>query len=297
MGENLPGLFNVDKKNITIISGLSGSGKSTAIAAFEDAGFYCVDNMPVSLLPQFIDLPLYHSPDIPGFVFGMDLRDKEFILKYQKVVQKLNSDGYKLRILFLEANDEILRRRYSQTRRHHPLSSHKTIMDGIRDERNQLKILRKQAHKIIDTSALNVHELKSIIFKYVRENITINTMQTHIMSFGFKQGIPNDSDLIIDVRFLKNPYFIPELKPYDGENKAVQDFVLNTEEAETFLKKYMDLLDYLLPLYEKEGKAYLTIAFGCTGGRHRSVAIAKKVYEHLSLQGKQVAITHRDKGE
>jgi RNase adapter protein RapZ len=287
----------VDKKNITIISGLSGSGKSTAIAAFEDAGFYCVDNMPVSLLPQFIELPLYHSPDISGFVFGMDLRDKEFILKYQKMVEKLNSDGYKLRILFLEADDEILRRRYSQTRRHHPFSSHKTIMDGIRDERNQLKSLRKHAHKIIDTSALNVHELKSIIFKYVRENITINTMQTHIMSFGFKQGIPNDSDLIIDVRFLKNPYFIPELKPYDGENKAVQDFVLNTEEAQTFLKKYMDLLDYLLPLYEKEGKAYLTIAFGCTGGRHRSVTIAKKIYEHLTLQGKQVAITHRDKGD
>jgi RNase adapter protein RapZ len=287
----------VDKKNITIISGLSGSGKSTAIAAFEDAGFYCVDNMPVSLLPQFIELPLYHSADISGFVFGMDLRDKDFIQKYQKVVQRLNAEGYKMRILFLEANDEILRRRYSQTRRHHPLSSHKTIMDGIHDEREQLKSLRKQAHKVIDTSALNVHELKLIVFKYVRENIIINTMQTHIMSFGFKFGIPNDSDLIIDVRFLKNPYFIPELKPYDGENKAVENFVLNTVEAETFLKKYMDLLDYLLPLYEKEGKAYLTIAFGCTGGRHRSVTIAKKIYEHLNLQGKQVVITHRDKGE
>lgn len=285
------------EKNITIISGLSGSGKSTAIAAFEDAGFYCVDNMPVTLLPQFLELPLNHSPEISGIVFGMDLRDRGFIAAYQNVLQRLTSDGYKIRILFLEARDEILMRRYSQTRRQHPLSSHKTISDGIHDEREQLKNLRKQARKIIDTSTLNVHELKAIIFKYIHENITISTMQTHIMSFGFKNGIPKDSDLIIDVRFLKNPYFLPELKPYDGENEAVKDFVLDTEEAQTFLKKYMDLLDYLLPLYEKEGKAYLTLSFGCTGGRHRSVTIARKIYEHLKLQGRQVSITHRDKGD
>jgi len=285
------------KKNITIISGLSGSGKSTAIAAFEDAGFYCVDNMPVALLPQFIELPLNHSPEISGIVFGMDLRDRGFITAYQNVFQKLTSDGHTMHILFLEASDEILRRRYSQTRRQHPLSSHKTISDGIHDEREQLQNLRKQARKIIDTSALNIHELKAVIFKYIHENITISTMQTHIMSFGFKYGIPKDSDLIIDVRFLKNPYFIPELKPYDGENEAVKNFVLDTEEAKTFLKKYMDLLDYLLPLYEKEGKAYLTLSFGCTGGRHRSVTIAQKFYEHLKLQGRQVSITHRDKGD
>jgi UPF0042 nucleotide-binding protein len=287
----------VNKKNITIISGLSGSGKSTAIAAYEDAGFYCVDNMPVALLPKFLKLPLNHSTEISGFAFGMDLRERDFISKYQDIFKILTANSYKLRILFLEANDEILRRRYSQTRRHHPLSSHKTIMEGILDERERLKSLRKQAHKIIDTSALNIHELKSIIFKYVCENITINTMQTHIMSFGFKHGIPNDSDLIVDVRFLKNPYFIPELKPFDGENKAVKDFVLNTENAKIFLKKYMDLLDYLLPLYEKEGKAYLTIAFGCTGGRHRSVTVARRIYEHLNLRDRQVAITHRDKGD
>ena len=282
---------------ITIITGLSGSGKSTAIAALEDAGFYCVDNMPVALLTKFLELPLNHSPEISGIAFGMDLRDKGFIETYQEIFNSLISDGYKLNIIFLEANDEILMRRYSQTRRHHPLSSHKTILAGIREEREQLTDLRTQAEKIIETSALNVHELKSIILKYVHENTPIATMQTHIVSFGFKNGIPNDSDIIVDVRFLRNPYFLPELKPFDGENEAVKQFVLESEEAKTFLKKYMDLLDYLLPLYEKEGKAHLTISFGCTGGRHRSVVVAGKIYENLKLRERQVSITHRDKGE
>jgi len=287
----------VNDKNITIISGLSGSGKSIAIAAFEDSGFYCVDNMPVALLPKFLELPLDHLTEISGFAFGMDLREKEFTTKFREVFRALTENGYKLDILFLEADERILIRRYSQTRRHHPLSSHKTIIDGIRDERMQLTELRERADKIIDTSSLNIHELKSIIFRFAREKISTNMMQTHIISFGFKYGIPADADMIIDVRFLKNPYFIPELKPFDGENKAVEDFVLETEEAKTFLKKYMDLLDYLLPLYEKEGKAYLTIAFGCTGGRHRSVTVARRIYEHLNLPGKLVVISHRDKGE
>jgi len=291
------GPFSVNDKNITIISGLSGSGKSIAIAAFEDSGFYCVDNMPVALLPKFLELPLDHLTEISGFAFGMDLREKEFATKFPEVFRELTEDGYKLDILFLEADERILIRRYSQTRRHHPLSSHKTVIDGIRDERMQLAILREKADKIIDTSSLNMHELKSIIFRYAREKTPTDRMQTHIMSFGFKYGIPADADMIIDMRFLKNPYFIPELKPFDGENKAVEDFVLKTKEAKTFLKKYMDLLDYLLPLYEKEGKAYLTIAFGCTGGRHRSVTVARKIYEHLNLPGKLVVISHRDKGE
>jgi len=289
--------FNVNDKNITIISGLSGSGKSVAITAFEDSGFYCVDNMPVDFLPKFLDLPMDHLSEISGFVFGMDLREKEFATKFPKVFMELTENGYKLDILFLEADEKILIRRYSQTRRHHPLSSHKTIIDCIRDERMQLSDLRERANKIIDTSGLNTHELKSIIFRYAREKIPTDMMQTHVMSFGFKYGIPADADMIVDVRFLKNPYFVPDLKPFDGENRAVEDFVLENEEAKTFLKKYMDLLDYLLPLYKKEGKAYVTIAFGCTGGRHRSVAVARKIYEHLSLPGKLVVISHRDIGE
>jgi len=287
----------VNDKNIIIVSGLSGSGKSVAIAAFEDSGFYCVDNMPVGLLPKFLELPMDYSSEISGFVFGMDLREKNFAAKFPEVFRVITENGYKPDILFLEADEEILIRRYSQTRRLHPLSSHKTIIDNIRDERMLLSDLREQADKIIDTSGLNLHELKSIIFRYARGKIPTHIMQTHIMSFGYKYGIPTDADMIVDVRFLKNPYFIPELKPFDGESKAVEDFVLENEVATTFLKKYMDLLDYLLPLYEKEGKAYVTIAFGCTGGRHRSVAVARKIYEYLNLPGKLVVISHRDKGE
>lgn len=285
----------MNNTSITIITGLSGSGKSTAIAAFEDAGFYCVDNMPVALLPKFLELPFESDSQIAGLAFGMDLREKEFIHTSPSVFQKLKENGFNLEILFLEADEEILVRRFSQTRRHHPLAQGKSILDGIRDERSRLESLRKTANTKIDTSHLNVHELKSKIFKYIQGKNPIRTMRTHILSFGFKYGIPNDADLIIDVRFLKNPYFVPELKNFDGENEAVKNFVLNSPEARIFLKKYLDLLDYLIPLYEKEGKAYLTIAIGCTGGRHRSVAVSADVHRHLIDKGIQVEITHRDK--
>lgn len=285
----------MNNTSITIITGLSGSGKSTAIAAFEDAGFYCVDNMPVALLPKFLELPFDSDSQIAGLAFGMDLREKEFIQTSPSVFHKLKENGFNLEIIFLEADEDILLRRFSQTRRHHPLAQGKSILDGIRDEKNQLKGLRETANKTINTSHINVHELKSIIFKYIQEKNPIRTMRTHIMSFGFKYGVPNDADLITDVRFLKNPYFIPELKNFDGETDGVRNFVLNSPEARIFLKKYLDLLDYLIPLYEKEGKAYLTIAFGCTGGRHRSVAVSGNVYKYLVEKGIQVEITHRDK--
>ncbi len=285
----------MNSTSITIITGLSGSGKSTAIAAFEDAEFYCVDNMPVALLPKFLDLPFDSDSKIAGLAFGMDIREKEFILTSPSVFEKLRKNGYKLEILFLEADEEVLVRRFSQTRRHHPLAPSKSILDGIRDEKDQLKDLRETSNTIINTSRINVHELKSIIFKYIQEKIPIGTMRTHIISFGFKYGIPHDVDLIIDVRFLKNPFFVPELKNFDGETEEVKNFVLNSPEARIFLKKYLDLLDYLIPLYEKEGKAYLAIAFGCTGGRHRSVAIANEVYRYLNKQSIQVEISHRDK--
>ncbi len=279
---------------IIIITGLSGSGKSTAIAAFEDAGFYCVDNMPVALLPKFLELPFDQSADIAGLVFGMDLREKDFISKYPTIFLKLKEKGYHLDILFLEAGEEILLRRYSQTRRHHPLAPNKGILEAIRMEKKQLEDLRGIAGTIIDTSKNNVHELKATILKFAREKMHGAVMRIQVMSFGFKYGTPQHTDLITDVRFLDNPYFTPELKALDGEADAVKDFVLSREETKLFLQKYIDLLDYLIPLYEKEGKAYLTIAFGCTGGRHRSVAIARVVHDHLQKLGKPVEIIHRD---
>ena len=281
---------------IFIITGLSGSGKSTAIAAFEDAGFYCVDNMPVALLTKFLKLPIKSSDEIAGLAFVMDLREKGFLSKYKSVFDSIRQTGCYFEILFLEADEEILLQRFSQTRRHHPLSHSNALIENIRIEKEQLKDLKTCADRIINTSRYNVHELKSIILDIAHKSKSISPMRLHVLSFGYKFGIPIDADLIIDVRFLANPYFKPELRDLDGENEKVRNFVLKNRKTKTFLKKYIDLLDYLIPLYEKEGKAYLTIAVGCTGGRHRSVPIARTIFEYFKKSGIQAGISHRDIG-
>ena len=282
------------KIKIIIITGLSGSGKSTAIAAFEDAGFYCVDNMPVELLPKFLELPIESDSEIAGLAFVMDLREKGFISKYKSIFESIQKKGYDFKILFLEASEAILLQRYSQTRRHHPISRGNGLLDRIRTEQEQLKSLKIVADKIIDTSHFNVHDLKSVINDIAQKSKDLAPIRINILSFGFKYGIPHDADLIIDVRFLANPYFVPELKDLDGTNKKIKDYILNNDETRIFLKKYLDLLDYLIPLYEKEGKNYLTIAVGCTGGRHRSVTIAQHIFEHILKLESQIIVTHRD---
>ncbi|MDP4726107.1 MAG: RNase adapter RapZ [Desulfobacterales bacterium] len=282
------------KPKIIIVTGLSGSGKSTALAALEDAGFYCVDNMPVLLLPDFLELPNVCEPGVVGFAFGMDLREKSFLGSYQTIFEDVRVRGFELEIIFLEADEKILLRRYSQTRRHHPVARGEGILDGIRAEQRLMAVLRKSAEYVLNTSQLNVHELKAAIKNIAKKLIKLAPMRIQVLSFGFKHGIPGDADLVIDVRFLVNPYFVPELKDLDGETEAVKRFVLKNDDARLFLSKYFDLVDYLIPLYEKEGKAYLTIAIGCTGGRHRSVAIARRLYEHVQTAGREVAITHRD---
>jgi UPF0042 nucleotide-binding protein len=282
------------KPKIIIVTGLSGSGKSTALAALEDAGFYCVDNMPVLLLPDFLALPSVCEPGAVGFAFGMDLREKSFLNSYQTIFEDVRVRGFDLEIIFLEADEEILVRRYSQTRRHHPVARGEGILDGIRSEQRLMSALKKSAEYVLNTSRFNVHELKAAIKNIAKTLIKLAPMRIQVLSFGFKHGIPGDADLVIDVRFLVNPYFVPELKDLDGETEAVKRFVLKNDDARLFLLKYFDLLDYLIPLYEKEGKAYLTIAIGCTGGRHRSVAIARRLYEHVQTAGREVAITHRD---
>jgi UPF0042 nucleotide-binding protein len=284
----------VKKLKIIIITGLSGSGKSTAISAFEDAGFYCVDNMPVALLPKFLELPIESDSEIAGLAFVMDLREKSFLSRYPFVFDSLKEKGYRFKILFLEADEETLLKRYSQTRRHHPLSQDKSLLEGIRIEQDQLKDLKITADKIIDTSRYNVHKLKSVINYIAQQSKIFAPMKINILSFGFKYGTPHDASLIMDVRFLANPYFVPELKALNGKSPDIKNYVLNNNEATRFLKKYLDLLDYLIPLYEKEGKSYLTIAVGCTGGRHRSVSIAEAIFEHIKKPGRQIIITHRD---
>lgn len=284
-------------KVIFIITGLSGSGKSTAMAAFEDAGFYCIDNMPVDLLPKFLEMPIERDSEIAGIALVMDLRERGFLTRYGAVFDELKKKGYYFEILFLEAAEKVLVQRYSETRRQHPMSSGKSLLEDIRLEKSQLDDLRSAADLIINTSELNVHELKAKILDIAQKTRKTARMRINVVSFGFKYGIPYDADLIMDVRFLANPYFIPELKQLDGEAQAIKDFVLGHRETGEFLEKYLNLIAFLIPLYEREGKTYLTIAIGCTGGRHRSVAIARTIYEHIHAMGKTVELNHRDRSQ
>ena len=279
---------------ITIVTGRSGSGKSTALAAFEDSGYYCVDNMPVSLLPGFLNLSLNHAGACTSLAFGMDLRDNSFIRQYESTLDTLKGLGFHFRIIFLEADEKTLLRRFNQTRRRHPLALKKSLHDAIRSEKTILGSLRRKANPIIDTSDLNVHDLKSIIRKIATVGAEDGSMNVQVISFGYKYGLPVHVDLVMDVRFLKNPYFEPSLRPLSGETEKIRSFVLNTDQTCLFLQKYFDLLDLLIPQYENEGKSYLTIAVGCTGGRHRSVVIARQLYDHITALGRKTELTHRD---
>ncbi len=284
----------MERQKIIIITGLSGSGKSTAIKALEDAGFFCVDNLPVLLLPRFLEIRLGQSSEISKLALVMDIREVQFVSSYADVLDNLRNGGYQFEILFLEASEEELLRRYSQTRRHHPLARKNNLLEGIRAEREQLKGLRGFADKVFDTSRYNVHDLKAMVVRHAEREIHTGQLEVHVLSFGFKYGIPLEADLVVDVRFLPNPYFIPELKELDGTSPQVEEFVKRWDETSTFLKNYLDLLDFLIPLYEKEGKSYLTIAIGCTGGRHRSVVVANEIFEYLKKKLDRIHLTHRD---
>jgi len=279
---------------IIIITGLSGSGKSTAIDALEDAGFFCMDNLPVILLPKFLELRVVTGSEITKLALVMDLRERDFLQRYPEIFKDLKEQGYLFEILFLEASTEILLRRYSQTRRKHPLSEEMNLLKGIQTEREELKGLREIADLIIDTSNYNVHELKEIILNHVLKTVPGKRMKIYILSFGYKYGIPHDADLVIDVRFLPNPYFVQELKNLDGTYPQVKEYMDRWKETHSFLKKYLDLLNYLVPLYEKEGKSSLTIAVGCTAGTHRSVSIAGTIFIELKKTTNLITLTHRD---
>ncbi len=280
--------------NIVIITGLSGSGKSMAIDALEDVGYFCVDNLPVLLLPKLLELHSGGVSEIQKLAFGMDLRQKEFVKNYQEIFHMLRKEGYSFVVLFLECSEEVLLKRYSETRRQHPIANGANLVDRIRSEKRQLKELKEMADRIIDTSNLTVHQLKDVITQHALQGVKTERMRISVLSFGFKYGVPLEADLLIDVRFIPNPYFMPELKKLDGKDERVQQFVTKWTETREFFEKYFALLEYLLPLYEREGKSYLTIAVGCTGGRHRSVTVAEKIFEHLREEKRELTLKHRD---
>jgi UPF0042 nucleotide-binding protein len=278
---------------ITIISGLSGSGKSTALNTLEDLGFFCVDNLPVLLLPKFIELCQSSINDISKIGLVMDVREREFLREYPDMLELLKAEGYRIELIFLDSSDDVLIQRFSETRRQHPLGEGGSILDGIRMEREQLSALKSRADKIIDTSALTVHELRTLLENYFQQ-LSTRTMNITFMSFGFKNGVPHDVDMILDVRFLPNPHFVRELKDLDGTDPRVAEYVSRSPETQRYLEKLKDFLAFQLPLFEREGKTYLTIAIGCTGGRHRSIVITNYLREIFSDGKYQVHATHRD---
>ena len=279
---------------VVIITGLSGSGKSTALRALEDIGFFCVDNLPVILLPKFLSITTSSSPEIKHVAMVMDLRERSFLDKYPKIFTGLKEKGYKIEILFMESSDDSLLHRFSETRRIHPLSERGWIMEGILLEREKLTSLKTMADKIIDTTSLNVHQLKDIVQRHFLPSSRHKKMVINVTSFGYRYGLPADADLVFDVRFLPNPYFMENLKNYDGTNTDVKNYVLENKESKEFLEKIMDLMNLLIPLYEKEGKVRLNVALGCTGGKHRSVVMANKLGSYFSSMKYRVNLNHRD---
>lgn len=281
-----------------IVTGMSGGGKSTALRMLEDAGFYCVDNLPVLLIEKFVELIAMPNSEVTKVALGLDVRADQSFEDVEKILHKLRDNGYSFEILFMEAGDAELLKRYKETRRVHPLSPDGRIEDGIRREREILKNMKSQADYVIDTSRLLTRELKEELDRIFVRNENYNSLMVTILSFGFKHGIPADADLVFDVRFLPNPFYIEELKYKTGNDREVQDYVMSFEEAHIFIDKLTDMIKFLIPNYVKEGKYQLVIGIGCTGGKHRSVTLANRLYEELKDQGDYgLKITHRDVGQ
>lgn len=279
---------------ILVITGMSGSGKSTAVRALEDEGFYCIDNLPVRLFRQFVDLIERSGETFKGIVLVTDIRGRDLSVGILESLRELRSVGHELDVFFFDASDEVLIRRFSETRRRHPADEQCSVPDGIRIERERLAALRQNATLIIDTSEFNVHQLKEQVLRAVRGEQDNSQVTVEVLSFGFRYGVPLEANLVMDVRFLPNPHFIPELRPHSGLEVPVREFVFARQETAQFMDRFTALLDMLIPAYRLEGKSYVTIAIGCTGGRHRSVAIAQALAARFETQGLSVRVSHRD---
>ena len=283
-----------DSVAFVIITGLSGAGKSHAIKCFEDMGFFCVDNLPTTLIPTFADLIARSRHDVQRVALGVDVREGEYLSHLLEALHELKGRGHNVEVLFFEASDEALVRRYHESRRRHPLAAEGNVLDAIRAERKALAHMREIADRIVETSSITVHQLKALLAeRYVAPRARAG-LTASLVSFGYKHGIPFDADLVFDVRFLPNPHFVDGLRPLDGRDKRVREFVLRHDEARELLDRLRDLLRFLLPFYQREGKAYLTVAIGCTGGRHRSVTFVEELREFLESLGYAPTVVHRD---
>ncbi|MBL8191755.1 MAG: RNase adapter RapZ [Acidobacteria bacterium] len=279
---------------LVIITGLSGSGMSSAMNVFEDLGYFCVDNLPVQLIPSFVQLFERKEFGVTRAALGLNIREGEFLKGFPHVYAQLRARGdLETTVLFLEAGDSVLQRRYSETRRPHPLGEGR-VLESIAEERKRLEPIRALADVVIDTSDHNVHSLRAWLKTRFAPDSAETQTDITIVSFGFKYGVPLDADLLLDVRFLPNPYFVPELRELTGNDQPVIEYLEKNAEAVETIRRFRDLLDYLMPLYQREGKSYVTVAIGCTGGKHRSVAVANALNQHLNREGFRARVTHRD---
>ncbi len=277
-----------------IVTGMSGAGKSTALKTLEDMGYFCVDNLPVQLIMRFAQIAYGSDNDIDNVAIGVDIRSGVYLEQLSECLTDLQKSEYHYEILFLDSNDDVLIKRYKETRRNHPLARNGRVEDGIKKERSQIAFLRKEADYIIDTTSLLTRELKAELDKIFVGDKEYHNFILSVVSFGFKYGIPRDADLVFDVRFLPNPYYDPELRTLTGNDEAVQEFVMQYDEAKEFLNKIVDLLEFLIPNYINEGKNGLVIGIGCTGGKHRSVTLANALYQELRELPYSVRKEHRD---
>jgi RNase adapter protein RapZ len=278
--------------NLVIITGMSGSGKASVLKAFEDLGYYCVDNLPIGLIPRFADL-VKQSSEIEKAALVADIREGEQLKRLPAIIRGLKKQ-VKTTVLFLEASDDVLLRRFSETRRPHPLGKDSTVKSALSEERQRLQPIRDMADFVVDSSRFNVHELRAHITSKFTAGSTEKGILISIVSFGYKTGVPSDVDLVFDVRFLPNPHFVPEFRPLTGRHPQVAKYIRSFPQTQEFIDRISDLLIYLIPHYIREGKSYLTIAFGCTGGQHRSVMISEDVKKRLAKAGYRVKVVHRD---
>src|SRR6476661_2212744 len=279
---------------LVVLSGLSGSGKSHALKCFEDVGYFCIDNLPPALLPTFVELCNQQGGEIQNVALGIDVRERVFFSDLVGILERVKVLGHAVELVFFEAREEVLVRRFSESRRPHPLLPHLPVLEGVRFEKERLAELRRHADRIIDTSDLTVHELRELLIRQFRQEDVPHRLTISLVTFGYKFGVPYDIDLLFDVRFLRNPYFVQDLKPLTGEDPRVRSYVLEDPDAKGFLDRLEAFFTFLIPLFERERRSYLNVGIGCTGGRHRSVVIAKRLQESFASAGHHVTLSHRD---